>query len=325
LVWQRDNKYIEAWMKKKISIVAGCYNEEENIQELYARITKVMMLHAEYDYEIILIDNASSDETVNVIKRIAAEDGHLKAIVNVRNFGHIRSGYYAFLDATGDAVITMASDLEDPPELISSFITEWERGYKIAIGVRKKSDEGGVMPYFRKAYYALMKRISDIDHISNFTGFGLYDRKVMELLREYRDPYPYFRGVICDLGFPRAEVPFEKIQRKRGVSKGNFFVYFDLALLGIVNSSKAPLRLATIFGICMSVLSFVIGIYYIIEKILNWENFQMGIAPLGIGLFFMMGVLFFLVGIIGEYIGLILTHTVKRPMVVEQERINYDG
>jgi polyisoprenyl-phosphate glycosyltransferase len=311
-------------MKKLISIVAGCYNEEGNIPELHARITRVMQQHPQYDYEIILIDNASTDGTVEEIKKIADKDKRLKAIVNVRNFGHVRSGYYAFTSAKGDAVIMMVSDLEEPPELISRFISEWEKGYKIAIGIRKKSDERGVMPFFRKAYYALMKRISDIDHISNFTGFGLYDRQVMDLLREYHDPYPYFRGVICELGFPRAEVFYDKIQRKRGISKGNFFVYFDLALLGIVNSSKAPLRLATIFGIGMSVLSFVIGIYYMIEKMSNWSGFQMGLAPLAIGMFFMMGVLFFLVGIIGEYIGLILTHTVKRPMVVEQERINYD-
>lgn len=310
--------------KKLISIVAGCYNEEGNIPELYARITKAMQLVPQYDYEIILIDNASTDGTVGAIEAIAARDHRLKAIVNVRNFGHIRSPYHALLLAQGDAVIGMASDLEDPPELILDFLKKWEDGYKIAIGVRRKSEERGLMPLLRRAYYALISRISDVEQVQNFTGFGLYDKEVMNILRDINDPYPYFRGLICELGFNRAEIPFDKPVRKRGISKGTFFVYFDSALLGIVNHSKSPLRLATLLGVAMSALSFIMGLYYLIRKLTAWEQFQMGIAPLAIGVFFFLGVLFVLLGLLGEYIGLLVTHVVRRPMVVEERRINFD-
>ena len=309
--------------KKLISIVSGCFNEEDNIEELYVRLSAVMLEFPSYDYEILLIDNASSDRTVDVIREICQHDKRLKAIVNVRNFGHIRSPYHALLTAQGDAVIGMASDLEDPPELVANFIREWERGFKIVIGVRRKSEETGVVPLLRKLYYSLITRISDIPQVKNFTGFGLYDKKVMDILRSIQDPYPYFRGLICELGFPRAEVEFDKPLRKHGISKGSFFIYLDSALLGIVNHSKAPLRLATLIGILMSSISFVFGAYYLVSKLLLWEGIQSGIAPLAIGLFFFLGVLFLLLGLMGEYIGLLVTHIVKRPMVVEAERINF--
>lgn len=310
--------------RKLISIVAGCFNERDNIAELHERITAVMQQVPQYDYEIVLIDNASTDGTVDVIREIAARDRRLKAIVNVRNFGHIRSPYHALLLAQGDAVIGMASDLEDPPELILDFIRKWEEGFKIAIGVRRKHEERGLMPLMRRAYYALITRVSEIEQVQNFTGFGLYDKAVMNILRDIADPYPYFRGLICEIGYARAEIPFDKPVRKRGISKGTFLVYLDSALLGIVNHSKAPLRLATIIGMAMSGLSFLAGIYYFIRKLLAWSEFQMGLAPLAIGLFFFLGMLFLFLGLLGEYVGLLVTHTVKRPMVVEKERINFD-
>lgn len=309
--------------RKLISIVAGCFNERENIAELHERIAAAMRQVPQYDYEIILIDNASTDGTVEVIRARARMDKRLKAIVNVRNFGHIRSPYHAMLLAEGDAVIGMASDLEDPPELLPEFIRQWEQGSKIAIGVRRTHEERGFSPLLRKAYYALITRISDIDQVPNFTGFGLYDRAVMDILRDIDDPYPYFRGLICEIGFPRAEVPFDKPVRKRGISKGTFLVYLDSALLGIVNHTKAPLRLATLLGLAMSGLSFLMGIYYLVRKLSAWSEFQMGIAPLAVSLFFFLGVLFLLLGLLGEYIGLLVTHTIRRPMVVEAERINF--
>ncbi len=277
----------------------------------------------QYDFEILLIDNASTDRTVDVIKSIAERDGRLKAIVNVRNFGHIRSPYHALLLAKGDAVIGMASDLEDPPEMIAEFVAKWELGYKIAIAVRRTSEEGGFMSLLRGSYYKLLCRVSDIELVPNFTGFGLYDRAVMDILRDMQDPYPFFRGLICEIGFPRAEIIFDKPKRVRGISKGTFFVYLDSALLGIVNHTKAPLRLATLLGLGMSTMSFLISFYYLFEKLIHWDEFQMGIAPLIGSLFFSLGVLFMLIGLLGEYIGLIVTHVVKRPMVVEQQRINF--
>jgi glycosyltransferase involved in cell wall biosynthesis len=309
--------------KKLVSIVAGCYNEEENIPELYARLTAVMQGFPEYNYEIILIDNNSEDKTVEVIKRIANNDSRLKAIVNVRNFGHIRSPYHALLQAKGDVVIGMASDLEDPPELVGEFLKKWQEGFKIAIGVRRSSAEKGLMPIFRNLYYSLIKRISDIDQVRNFTGFGLYDKCVMDILRAIDDPYPYFRGLICEIGYPRAEVPFDKPVRKFGITKGSFFVYLDSALLGAVSHSKAPLRLATILGVIVGGMSIMVGFYYLIRKLLSWDEFSVGVAPIMVGVFFLFGLMFFLIGLIGEYIGLLVTHTVKRPMVVEKERINW--
>ncbi len=310
--------------KKLISIVAGCYNEEENIPDLHREICKTMEQFPHLDFEIILIDNCSLDGTVDVIRSIAKKDKRLKAIVNVRNFGHIRSPYHAMLQAEGDAVVGMASDLEDPPELIAEFIRKWEEGYKIAIGVRRKTEERGIMPFFRNIYYRLITRISEVDQVRNFTGFGLYDRKVMDILRDIKDPYPYFRGLICEIGYPRAEIPFDKPTRRHGSTKGNFFVYLDSALLGVVNHSRAPLRLATLIGLGLSGLSFLIGLYYLIRKLISWNAFEMGVAPLIIGQSFFMGIMLLLLGLIGEYVGLLVTHIVRRPMVVEKERINFD-
>lgn len=310
--------------RKLISVVAGCYNEEENVAELHQRVANVMEKHPSYDYELLLIDNCSTDRTVEVIRAIAKNDKRLKAIVNVRNFGHVRSPYYALLLAQGDAVVGMASDLEDPPELIHDFLAKWEAGYKIAIGVRRKTEERGLMPMMRKLFYSMMSRISEVEQVPNFTGFGLFDKKVMDILRSLDNPYPYFRGLLCEIGYPRAEIPFDKPVRKRGFSKGTFFIYLDSALLGIVNHSKLPLRLATLMGIAMSVLSFVLGTYYLIRKLAAWDQFEAGIAPLAVGIFFFIGVLFFILGLMGEYIALLVTHIVKRPMVVESERINFE-
>jgi glycosyltransferase involved in cell wall biosynthesis len=311
-------------MKKLISIVTPCYNESENVDELVRRIRAVMDGFPQYDYEHLLIDNASKDDTVEKIKRIAAEDQHIRLIANCRNFGHIRSPVHAIFQARGDAVISMASDLQDPPEMISEFLKQWEAGFKVVIGVKPKSRETPLMFLLRRSYYRLIGKMSDVPLIENFTGFGLYDREVIATIRSLDDPYPYFRGLIAELGYSRAEIPFEQPRRMRGVTKNNFYTLYDLAMLGITSHSKLPLRLATMSGFILSFISLLIAIGYGLAKLLFWNSFSLGMAPLVVGLFFFGSVQLFFIGLLGEYIGAIHTQVMKRPLVIEKERINFD-
>jgi glycosyltransferase involved in cell wall biosynthesis len=307
---------------KKISIVTPCFNEEENLEELYARIRSVMS-DGKYDYEHILIDNGSTDQSPEILRKLAQADKRVKVIINTRNFGHIRSPYHAILQASGDAVIGMASDLQDPPERIPDFIEKWEQGYKVVVGVKNKSRESGLFYFLRSIYYRILRKLSDVPLIDNFTGFGLYDRQVIEVLRQLNDPYPYFRGLIADLGFERAQIEFEQPRRKRGISKNNFYTLYDLAMLGITGYTKVPLRVATMFGFCASALSFLVGLVYLVYKLLFWQQFSLGAAPIVIGLFFLGSVQLFFLGIVGEYIGAIYTQVMRRPLVIEKERINF--
>jgi glycosyltransferase involved in cell wall biosynthesis len=304
--------------------VTGCYNEEENVQELYERVKKVFDGLPDYTYEHIFIDNASKDKTVEILREIAEHDKNVKVIINARNFGHIRSPYYAILQTKGDAVIGMVADLQDPPEMIPQFIKKWEEGYKLVIGVKAKSEESPVFFAIRKLYYKIIGTLSEIDIIKNFTGFGLYDQKVIEILRHIDDPYPYFRGLLCEIGFERAVVLYNQPVRKRGFTKNNFYTLYDLAMLGITNHSKVPLRLATMTGFAVAMLSLLFAVGYFIYKLIFWYSFSVGIAPLVIGLFFFSSVQLFFIGIIGEYIGSIHTQVLKRPLVIEKERINFD-
>jgi len=305
-----------------ISIITPCFNEEENIQELYERITEIMAEN-DYEYEHIFIDNASTDNTVLILRRLAAQNKHVKVIINTRNFGQIRSPYYALLQAKGDAVIGLASDLQDPPEKIPEFIRKWEEGYKVVIGVKTSSKETGVFYFIRSLYYRILRGLSDVRLIDNFTGFGLYDRKVIEILREFHDPYPYFRGLIADIGFDIARIEFDQPRRKRGISKNNFYTLYDLAMLGVVSYTKVPLRLAAMFGFLTGAVSFLVGLVYLIYKLADWQNFSLGLAPVVIGLFFLGSVQLLFLGIVGEYIGEIYTLSVRRPLVIEKERINF--
>jgi len=307
---------------KKISIITPCFNEEENLEELYSRIRSVMS-GGKYDYEHILIDNASTDRSPEILRKLAEADKRVKVIINTRNFGHIRSPYHAILQARGDAVIGMASDLQDPPERIPDFIEKWEQGYKVVVGVKNKSRETGLFYFLRSIYYRILRKLSDVPLIDNFTGFGLYDRQVIEVLRQLNDPYPYFRGLIADLGFERAQIEFEQPRRKRGISKNNFYTLYDLAMLGITGYTKVPLRVATMFGFCASAVSFFVGLVYLVYKLLFWQQFSLGAAPIVIGLFFLGSVQLFFLGIVGEYIGAIYTQVMHRPLVIEKERINF--
>lgn len=309
---------------KLISIVTPCYNEELNVEVLYNKVKDIFALLPEYNYEHIFIDNSSDDLTVEILKRIANDDHHLKIIVNVRNFGHIRSPYYGILQSTGDAVISVVADLQDPPELIMTFIKKWEEGYKIVIGTKVKSKENKLMFLIRKIFYNTITKISESEQIKNFTGFGLYDRQFIEILRDLDDPYPYFRGLISELGFSRIEIPYTQPKRERGITKNNFYTLYDIAMLGFINYSKVPLRMASFIGFGVALLSFMVAMFYLIYKLFFWSTFSVGIAPLVIGIFFFGGVQLFFLGIIGEYIGAIFTQVKKRPLVIEKERINFE-
>lgn len=309
---------------KLISIVTPCFNEEENVEEVYKQVKEVFAELPDYRYEHIFIDNASKDRTVAILKEIVQKDRRVKIIVNTRNFGHIRSPFHALLQAKGNAVIGIVADLQDPPIMIKDFIKKWEEGYKIVIGVKSQSEESPFFFAVRKIYYNLVGRLSEIELIKNFTGFGLYDQKVIETLRSIEDPYPYFRGLICDIGFERAIIEYVQPVRKRGFTKNNFYTLYDMAMLGITNHSKVPLRLATMTGFIVALMSLLVALGYFGYKLIFWESFSVGIAPLVIGVFFFGAVQLFFIGIVGEYIGAIHTQVLKRPLVVEKERINFD-
>ena len=310
-------------MKRKISILTPCFNEEENVVPLYETIARIMESIDGYDYEHIYIDNASTDGTVPKLRDLAANDKRVKVILNARNFGHIRSPYYGLLQADGDAVVYMASDFQDPPDLIPKLINGWQRGAKAVLAIKDSSDESGVFFALRRIYYRVVERLADVRTYQNFTGFGLYDRAVVDYCRSLEDPYPYFRGIIAETGLPTEEVHYHQPARKRGITKNNFYTLYDMAMLGITNHSKIPLRLATMSGFLMSVLSLFVGITYLIYKLLFWQQFPAGTAPLVIGLFFFASVQLFFIGILGEYIGSIHTQVHKRPLVVEKERLNF--
>jgi polyisoprenyl-phosphate glycosyltransferase len=309
---------------KKISIAIPCYNEELNVEDVYHRIVDVFKKKSDYTYEIIFIDNSSKDTTVQKLKTLAKQDHNLKIIINSRNFGHIRSPYYAILQTTGDATIFMAADLQDPPELIFDFLTKWEEGYKVVVAVKNKSKENQLVFFLRTSYYRILNRLSDVDLVDNFTGFGLYDKCVVDVMRKIDDPYPYLRGIICEIGFERAEIEFIQPIRKRGATKLNPYILYDFMMLGMTNYTKVPLRIATILGFMISAISILFAFAYLLYKLIFWNSFSVGIAPLIIGLFFFSSVQLIFLGVLGEYVGMIYTHMQKRQLVIEKERVNFD-
>jgi polyisoprenyl-phosphate glycosyltransferase len=309
---------------KRISIVTPCYNEKENIEILHAQIDEVMSNLTEYEFEHIIIDNASTDGTVAILRDLAAKDKRVKIVLNNRNFGHIRSPYYGLKQAYGDAVIMMASDLQDPPSLIPQFIHKWEEGFKVVLGVKTHSEETPIFYALRTLYYRTLHALSEAPLVEHATGFGLYDQVVIKMLRTIVDPYPYFRGLIVELGYERAIIAYDQPKRVRGLTKNNFYTLFDMAMLGMTNHSRVPLRLATMLGFGAALLSFIIGVFYLVYKLLNWNSFSLGSAPVIIGLFFFGAIQLFFLGIVGEYIGALYTQVLNRPLVVEKERINFD-
>jgi polyisoprenyl-phosphate glycosyltransferase len=308
---------------KKISFVSGCYNEQENLIELVNRVFKISNKFPEFEFEYIIIDNKSTDSSSEILTQLASKESRLKVILNVRNFGHIRSPYYAMMQATGDAIIYLASDLQDPPEVTEEFILKWKEGWKVVAAIKTKSEESPLFFLVRKLYYELISRLSDLDLLKNFTGFGLYDREVIEHCRKMDDPYPYQRGMISELGYQVTKVYFTQPKRLRGFSKNNFYTLFDIAMLGFTNHTKIPLRLATLLGFVLATIFSLVGLVYLILKLVHWKEFTLGLAPIAVGVFFAASVQLFFIGILGEYVGAIYTKLNKRPLVIEDKRINF--
>jgi len=308
---------------KKVSIVTPCYNEESNVGPLCARVKELFLKLGSYDYEHIFIDNASADGTQDALRRLAAADKKVKVILNTRNFGHIRSPYHAFSQISGDVFIPLAADFQDPPELIAEFLRKWEEGCQVVLAVKTNSGESWLMFAVRKLYYDLIGKLAEVNIVKNNTGFGLYDKRVMEELRKLDEPYPFFRGLVAELGLKTARVEYFQPGRKRGLTKNNFYVLYDMGMLGIINHSKVPLRLAVFSGFLLAGLNLAVALGYLAYKLLYWNSFSVGVAPVVIGLFFFSSVQLIFLGVIGEYIGAIYTQTLKRPLVIEKERINF--
>jgi glycosyltransferase involved in cell wall biosynthesis len=309
---------------KTISIVTHAYNEEDNIEALYLRVREIMNGFPQYRYEHIFIDNASTDGTVAILKRIAEKDKNVKIIVNARNFGHIRSPIHALFQARGDVMIGIASDFQEPPDLIPDMIRAWEEGYPMVLCIKESSGEVGLMFWLRKQYYKMVERLSSVETIQNYTGFGLYDRRVVDIVKSFQDPYPYFRGIIAEIGLPSKRLYFHQPARKFGITKNNWYTLYDIAMLGIINLSKIPLRLTVFAGFIGAMVSFLTAMAYFIYKLLFWRSFSVGIAPVIIGIFFLNSIVLVFMGILGEYVGAIHTQVQKRPYAIELERINFE-
>ena len=310
---------------KLISVVTPCYNEEANVREVCERVRAVMAGFPSYRYEHIFIDNASSDSTVAVLKELAQQDRNVKIIVNSRNFGHLRSHVHAIYQASGNAVVLLFADLQDPPELIRDMLLEWGRGTLIVLAIKNTSEESGLMFAIRTAYYRLVSKLADIQVYEHFTGFGLYDRRVIDILRtRFHDPYPNFRGMIAEVGFEHVKINYNQKRRSRGITKNNFYTLYDLAMLSITNLSKVPLRAFTFSGFALSLISLLTAIFYLAYKLVFWNSFTVGTAPVVIGVFFLISIQLIGLGILGEYIGSIHTMVQNRPLVIEKERVNFD-
>ena len=310
---------------KKISILIPCYNEEENVAAISQAVVKTMESDLpEYDFELVFIDNDSTDRTRDIIRELCAADGRIKAIFNARNFGQFNSPYYGILQVTGDCVIEMVADFQDPVELIPKYVREWEKGYKIVIGIKTSSKENKLMYWLRSCYYKTIKKLSDVEQIEHFTGSGLYDRDFIEVLRRLDDPTPFLRGIVAELGYRRKEIPYEQPKRRAGKTHNNFYRLYDAAMLSVTSYTKAGLRLATFFGVFCAGVSMLVAVIYLIMKLIWWDRFPAGMAPMLIGMLFLGSVQLFFIGILGEYIMSINQRVMKRPLVIEAERINWE-
>ena len=309
---------------KTISILIPCFNEEENIEAISKAIVDIMDRDLpQYHYELVFIDNDSKDQTRSILRRLCKENSNIKAILNAKNFGQFNSPYYGMLQVTGDCVIEMVADFQDPVELIPQYVKAWEEGYKIVIGIKTSSKESRLMYWLRGCYYKMIKKFSDVEQIEHFTGSGLYDREFIEILRDLDDPTPFLRGIVAELGYRRKEIPYEQPKRRAGKSSNNFFRLYDAAMLSITSYTKTGLRLATIFGSICSFVSILVAFVYLVMKLIWWDRFPAGMTPLLIGMCFLGSVQIFFIGLVGEYILTINARVMKRPLVIEEERINF--
>ena len=310
---------------KKISVLIPCYNEAENVGPISRAVTEILEKELpQYDYELVFIDNDSTDGTRDIIRGLCADNPRIKAILNARNFGQFNSPYYGMLQVTGDCVIEMVADFQDPVEMIPKYIHEWEKGYKIVIGIKTSSKENRLMYWLRSCYYKTIKKLSDVEQIVHFTGSGLYDREFIEVLRNLDDPTPFLRGIVAELGYRRKEIPYEQPRRRAGKTHNNFYRLYDAAMLSVTSYTKAGLRLATIFGSICAVVSMLIAMVYLVMKLIWWDRFPAGMAPMLIGMLFLGSVQLFFIGFLGEYIMSINQRVMKRPLVIEEERINFN-
>lgn len=312
--------------RKKISILIPCYNEKENVRPMSEAI--VALFEGElnrYDYELLFIDNDSQDGTRDILRDICSKNPCVKAIFNARNFGQFNSPYYGMLQTTGDCTISMVCDFQDPVEMIPKYIHEWENGYKIVIGIKTSSKESKIMYKLRSLYYKVIKAMSDVEQIEHFTGSGLYDKDFIQVLRDLKDPTPFLRGIVAELGYKRKEIPYEQPQRRAGKTHNNFLKLYDAAMLSITSYTKFGLRICTFAGGIIAIMSFLIGVFYLIVKLVKWNNFAVGMAPVLIGMFFLGAVQLFFLGIIGEYILSMNARVMNRPLVIEEERLNFES
>ena len=311
---------------KKISIMIPCYNEEENVVPISEAVVRELTDSLpEYDYEILFIDNDSKDNTRPLLREICKKNPKIKAIFNVKNFGQFNSPYYGMLQTTGDCTICMCCDFQDPVEMIPKLVHEWENGYKIVCAIKTTSKENKIMRFLRTCYYKLIRKMSDVEQIEHFTGFGLYDKSFIEVLRNLKDPSPFLRGIVAELGYRRKDIPYEQAKRRAGKTHNNFYTLYDAAMLSFTSYTKIGLRLATFCGIGVGIISFLVGMVYLILKLIMWDNFPMGMAPVLIGMCFLGSVQLFFIDLLGEYVLNINTRVMNRPLVIEEERLNFDN
>jgi glycosyltransferase involved in cell wall biosynthesis len=306
-----------------ITVVTPCFNEEPNVRELYLAVKRQFAELPQYRHEHLFIDNGSTDGTRDILRAMAEEDRGVKVILNTRNFGPVRSPVHGLLQAEGDAVIGMAADFQDPPELIPQFLAAWEAGAKVALGVKSESAEHWLMYKIRDIYYRMLASVADVEVVHQALGYGIFDRRVILAMRRIADPYPFLRGLVAEIGYPVVRIPYRQAERAQGKSKISTYQLFDVALQGFVSHSKVPLRIATLTGVTIAGLSIFVGLCYLVAKLIWWQDFTLGIAPMVIGFFFLSAVQLIFIGVVGEYVGAIYTYVKNRPLVIEAERLNF--